>query len=166
MYHVKLAALQHNEIRRRIKQEGPDLDEETLADTVEGLTDLHEIIAAVVRSALSDEALAAGLADRVKEMQDRLHRLQDRASKLRQLAREVMVETEIKKIAAPDFTISTRLGSPGLVIVDEGAVPPAYWETPEPRLNRRALLAELKHGVVIAGAQLSNPEPVLSVRTS
>ncbi len=130
MHHVKLAALQHNEIRRRIKQEDLDLDEETLADTVEGLTDLHEIIAALVRSALSDEALASGLKDRVKEMQDRLHRLQDRASKRRQLAREVMVETEIKKIAATDFTISIRPGSPALVVVDEGPVPPAYWRPP------------------------------------
>ena len=35
----------------------------------------------------------------------------------------------------------------------------------EPRLNRQGLLNELKDGAEIQGVALSNPEPVLSVRT-
>lgn len=50
-------------------------------------------------------------------------------------------------------------------MVDEKAIPGSYFEPREPRLNRQALLAELKSGAVVAGAELSNPVPVLSVRT-
>ena len=35
----------------------------------------------------------------------------------------------------------------------------------EPRLNRQELANDLKQGAEIAGVALSNPEPVLSVRT-
>ena len=126
--------------------EDPQIDEQTLADTVEGLTDLHEILAAIIRAALADEALATGLKCRIAEMQDRLDRLQDRAAKRRQIAKDVMVELDLKKITAPDFTVSIRPGMPALMVIDEAAVPSIYWEPSEPRLRRQELLTELKEG--------------------
>ncbi len=165
MNYLSLAATFYQTIRDRIRSEEKDIDEQTLADTVEGLTDLHEILAAIIRAALVDEALVSGLKARVKEMQERLARLEERAEKRRQIARSVMVETDIKKITAPDCTISLRPGTPFLVVVDEAAIPATYWEPQAPRLKRQELVIELKQGSAIPGAQLSNPEPVLSVRS-
>jgi len=162
---LDFAAITYRTIRDRIRAEDPQIDEQTLADTVEGLTDLHEIVTVIIRSALTDEALATGLKSRIAEMQDRLDRLQDRASKRRQIAKDVMVELDLKKITAPDFTVSIRPGMPALLVLDEAAVPSIYWEPRDPRLKRQELLSDLKDGADITGVTLSNPEPVLSVRT-
>src|SRR5262245_17399053 len=162
---LEFAALNYRVLRDRIRAEDPTLDEQTLVDTVEGLTDLHEIVTAIIRSALADEALATGLKGRIGEMQERLDRLQDRAAKRRQIAKDAMVELNLKKITAPDFSVSIRPGLPSLMVIDEAVVPSIYWQPSAPRLNRQELLTELKGGAEIEGVALSNPEPVLSVRT-
>ena len=163
MDQLTLAAISYRSLRDRLRAEDPQIDEQTLADTVEGLTDLHEILTAVIRAALTDQALATGLKGRIAEMQGRLDRLEDRASKRRQIAKDVMVELDLKKLAAPDFTASIRPGMPALMVI-EAAVPSIYWELRERRLNRQGLATDLKQGAEIAGVALSNPEPVLSVR--
>ena len=142
-----------------------NVDEETLLDTLEGITDLHEMIAAVIRSALVDEALQAGLRTRLEEMRQRLARLEERGAKKRQLALEAMCEVGLKKLEQPDFTASARAGIPSLIVVSEGSVPEAYWVPQPPKLDRQALLADLKRGTEIPGAQLGNPKPTLAVRT-
>src|SRR6478735_3724146 len=143
---IEFAVSTYQAIRDRIRAQDPQIDERTLADTVEGLTDLHEIVAALVRSALTDAALAEGLKLRMSEMQDRLERLQDRASKRRQIARDVMLELDIKTITAPDFSVSVRPGLPALQVLDEAAVPSIFWQPSAPRLKRQELLSELKTG--------------------
>jgi hypothetical protein len=152
-------------VRERLVQEFPDTDDQTIRDTLEGITDLHEMIAAAIRSALVDEALHAGLRFRVNDMKERLSRLELRASKKRQLALEAMTEVGLTKLEQPDFTCSARAGSPALVVIAEETIPKAYWLPQPPKLDRQGILGELKRGIEIPGAQMSNPKPVLSVRT-
>jgi len=135
---LEIAATTYRAVRERIRAQDPELDEQTLADTVEGLTDLHEILAAIVRAALADEALAVGLKGRMAEMEGRLERLQERAAKRRQIVKDVMVESDIKKITAPDFTASIRPGMPALVVLNEETVPASIGSQDSPASSARS----------------------------
>jgi hypothetical protein len=44
-----------------------------------------------------------------------------RATKRRQIAKDVMVELDLKKLSAPDFIASIRPGIPALMVIDEAA---------------------------------------------
>jgi len=98
-------------------------------------------------------------------MRERLSRLELRASKKRQLALEAMTEVGLTRLEQPDFTASARAGSPTLLVMAEARIPEAYWLPQPPKLDRQGLLRELKRGGEIPGAQMSNPQPVLTVRT-
>src|SRR5262245_42586434 len=155
----------YNCLRQKVMDQYLVLDVETIRDTLEGITELNEMIAAVIRSALVDEALHAGLRFRLEDMKERLSRLEVRAAKKRQLALEAMNEVGFTKLEQPDFTASTRAGSPSLIVVAEDNIPDNYWIPQPAKLDRQTMLGELKRGVEIPGAQLSNPQTVLMVRT-
>jgi hypothetical protein len=98
-------------------------------------------------------------------MKERLSRLELRADKKRQLALEAMTEAGLSKLEQPDFTASARGGTPALVVIAEDQIPQAYWLPQPAKLDRQTMLAELKRGIEVPGVQMSNPKPVLSVRT-
>jgi hypothetical protein len=164
-FQLSLEASKYQLLMERLLTFFPTADEETLRDTLEGITDLHEMIAAVIRSALVDEALQGGLRSRLDEMRARLGRLEERGGKKRQLALEAMTEVGLSRLEQPDFTASVRTGSPSLLVTAEDLIPEAYWVRQAPKLSRQALLSDLKQGGSVPGAQLSNAQPVLMVRT-
>ena len=72
----------HEYLREKLLTEFLDIDEETLSDTLEGLTDLHDKLAAVIRSQQEDSVMAGALKVRIKEMQERHARFEDRVTKV------------------------------------------------------------------------------------
>jgi hypothetical protein len=78
---LRIEASKYQLLKERLLDGFVDADEQTLGDTLEGITDLHEMIAAVIRSALVDEALQAGLRTRIEDMRQRLGRLGARLKK-------------------------------------------------------------------------------------
>ncbi len=155
----------HEHLREQIRNEFPDIDEETLADTLEGLTNLNEMLGAVVRSHLDDMAIVEALKSRVADMQDRLSRIGKHADKKREIVTSVMEQADLKKLAEAEFTVSLRSSSAPLVVTEEGDVPEPYWKPQAPRLDRQGLIVALKSGQQIPGAVLGNPRMAIAIRT-
>ena len=155
----------HVVFREKLLAEIPDLDELTLADTLEGLTNVRELVAAVLRSALYDEAMAEGLSARANDMKARIGRIEHRVKLKRQLGLRAMLEADIAKLLEPDFSASIRQGSPSLELSAEDKIPPAYWKPQPPKLDKLGIIAALKSGTQIEGASLAAPQMQLTVRT-
>jgi hypothetical protein len=153
------------ELRRRLVEVDPDIDELTLADTLDGATSLKEAIGCIIRSALEDEHLAEALKSRLEQMRQRLARIEATAENKRQVALAAMEEADLEKILEPDFTVSLRAAPPGVVIVNAQDIPEWFWIPQSPKLDKRRILETLKAGTAVMGAELANSRITLAVRT-
>jgi len=151
--------------RQRLLQEFPEANEDTLRDTLEGLTNLSEILASIVRSYLDDLTQAAALGIRIGDMEERLVRIEGRAEKKRLLVTTAMEQAGLKRLIEPDFTVAIRTTPTPIVIVDEKQIPPAWWKPQPATLDRHGLTAALRAGEVIQGATLGATRATISVRT-
>jgi hypothetical protein len=152
-------------LRQQLCAEFPSIDDETLRDTLDGLTNLPEMLTSILRSHLDDLTILAALRTRILDMQERFARIEYRVGKKRAVVASVMERAGIKKLTEPDFTASLRDVPPGLVVIEEGKIPDAFWKPQPPKLDRKALLTALKAGDVVAGASLGNGSVTLTVRT-
>lgn len=151
-------------LRDQIKADfGLEDDDVALLDTLDGETDLRDILAKLMREARADKAQADGLAVLIKQMQDRKARLETRSNKIRAMVLNAMCDADIPKLTAPDMTVTRSMGQPSVVIVDEAAVPDEYCRiSREPR--KADIAKELKAGASFPWARLSNGVPTLTVR--
>lgn len=154
-----------SELRRRLIEADPEIDETTLLDTLEGATNLSEAIGEVVRAALEEEALADSLRDRMGAMRERLDRIETSCARKRDVAQAVMEDAGIEKILEPDFTVSLRVSPPGVAVINEAEIPDPYWLAQPPKLDRKGILDALKAGTRVPGATFANAKVSLAVRT-
>ena len=163
--HVELA--HHVALRDRILAEVPDIDEQTLADTLQGACNLDEAIAGVVRSIGDDESLIEGLENRLGEMQERKKRLEARIEKKRALVATAMAEADMKKFVDPAFTVSLVPTQRAVIVFDESQIPPDYMRTPEPpapRPDKKLIKQAITDGYDVPGCTLTNSSFTVTIR--
>lgn len=137
-------------------------DADTLLDTLAGLDNFEEQIVAIMRHVAEREAHAKALGELIDGMQARRQRLADGAKWLRAAVLHAMQETGMKKLMAPDFSLSIGAGKPKLLITDETAIPEQYLRVKrEP--DKIAILEAIKNGYTPTWATMSNAAPFLSV---
>lgn len=166
VHHVTMEAQKFLELRRRLLEAFPDLDDQTLADTLEGATNLHEALAALIRSTQDDECLAKALKERIETLRLRLSRLEARSAHKRRIACDSMEAANIRKLLQPDFTASLRQGPAGVEIEDETKLPIDFLIPQPAKPDRRSILAALIDGAHIPGALLSPPKLSLTIRSN
>lgn len=166
-YKLGQELVHHEYLRHQLAEKFPDADEETLRDTLEGMTDLTDMLAELIRSSLDDLALVAALEDREANMKLRRGRFEIRAQKKRDLVETIMERADIQKIAEADFTASMGAGRRKVMVIDERTIPERFWHPQPLKLDKKQVQQALETGgsAVVPGAMLSNPKPVLSVRT-
>ena len=155
----------YTQLREQLRAEIPDLDEECLADTLEGLSTLPDLLSGVLRSHLDDVALGDALRSRISDMRERLSRIEVRAEKKKAVVATAMERAEMQRLTAPEFTASLRSTPPAVVVLEEERIPVEYWKPQPPKLDKAALAVVLKSGEPVPGATLSASGTTLAVRT-
>ncbi len=139
-------------------------DPETIRNTVEGETNLHDAIHGALIGLGEDEILLEGLKVYIKTLQERLSRIDHRIDRRKEALQKAMELAELPKIEFPEGSISLRRVPEGLLVEDASKIPAQYWRQLEPVLDRTELKAHLKLGKSIEGARLDNGSTTISIR--
>jgi hypothetical protein len=141
------------------KLEELDLDEQTFLDTLEGLAGELEVKATNVAMLVKNlEASADAIKQAEKQMADRRKAIEAKTERIRKYLLENMIKTGISKIECPYFVLSVRKNPPAVEVLMADQIPDDYYDIPEPPppvLNKKRLADDLKAGVVIEGARLT-----------
>lgn len=136
-----------------------DLDEQTLADTLEGMAGELEVkatsTAMVVRNL---QATAAAIKEAEQAMAARRKALEGRAERLTAYLLSNMQACGISKIESPHFALSIKTNPAAVVINEPGLIPAEFMRQPEPpppSPDKTAIKEAIKAGKEVPGAHLA-----------
>lgn len=141
-----------------------DEDPDLVPDSIEGETDLFEMLEGLVLSLDEDEILDQGLKVHIANLQGRKTRLGKRMDSKRAMMLQALQISELSTKEFSVATISTRKIPRSLIIDEESELPTKYFVRPEPTLDKKALKKDLDDGKEIKGASLSNGGIGLTIR--
>jgi hypothetical protein len=138
-----------------ISQLPDDEDYGLLISTIEGESDILEVLDRVVEHAISDKKLA-------ELARERASRIEARSVRAREIARDIVEALEVSPLERPVYTASlTWPRKPVVTNADE--LPDTYIRHAPDMV---AIGKALRAGETIPGAELKNPEPMLTIRTA
>jgi hypothetical protein len=139
-------------------------DAELVASTVEGETDLHEVIALGLKRYRELDALRTGIMIMQNDLSVRIGRFDQQSETLRTAIMTAMDAGQMKKFEHALGTISLRNVPPKAIITDEAQIPSSFWKPSDPKLDKKAVLDALKANETVPGAQLSNGSQTIQVK--
>jgi hypothetical protein len=129
-------------------------DDRLLCDTLDGQTNVFDVLDRIIENSMADAVLAELAAARAK-------RLKARQDRLRATALQMLDALEVRKpLERAAYTASIQHRSKA-IITDATLIPQSLLHIAP---DMRAIAKALKDGPV-SGAELSNPQPGLVIRT-
>ena len=139
-----------------------DLDEQTIADTLEGMSGALEVkVQNVVMYARNLEATATAIKEAETTMAARRKAIEHRAAGLRRYALSAMQVAGVQSIECPYFKLSVRKSPPSVEVFDAAQIPAQFMRTPEPpppAPDKKAITEAIKDGQEVPGARLVSGE--------
>ena len=139
-----------------------DLDEVTIADTLEGnsteITQKIEDYGYVIQNL---RAPITAIDAEIARLQDRKKSMEKEADRVEHWLFENMVKAGISKVECPLFTIALQNNPPSVFIADEDSIPAEFMrqpETPPPAPDKKAIAAAIKSGKEVPGAHLKQSQ--------
>ena len=136
-----------------------DLDEQTIADTLEGLSgDLEVKAVNTAMVARNMQGLAAQIKEAEQAMAARRKALEGRAERLTAYLLANMQHAGISKIESPHFCLSIKNNPAAVVINEPGLIPAEFMRQPEPpppAPDKTAIKEAIKAGKEVPGAHLA-----------
>lgn len=135
-----------------------DLDQETIADTLDGASgDLEDKIINTAKYYRNIEAEADAIAGAVKQMQAREKILRGHAGHIKTYMQGGMEHAGLQKVSSPWFVISIAQNPEAVTVDDESLIPRDYFkEIPATfQLDKNLCKAALKDGFEVPGARLT-----------
>ena len=137
-----------------------DLDEQTVADTLEGLSGELEVKATNVAMFCRNlEASADAIKAAEFQMAYRRKAIENRASRIRQYLKDNMERVGILKIEGPHFSISIKKNPPAVHVEAPELVPAEFMRIPPPPppvVDKKAVADALKAGQDVPGCRLEH----------
>jgi Siphovirus Gp157 len=136
-----------------------DLDEQTIADTLEGVGgDLQEKSVNVAKYFRNLEAMADQIKQAESQMSARRKAIEKRAASLKEYLKTNMERAGISKIESPWFAISIKQNPESVHVDDETAIPRDYFrEIPVSyQLDKVLCKQAIKDGYEIPGCHLEH----------
>lgn len=96
----------------------------------------------------------------IKQLQERKKIFQNRKNSLKVYVLSSMKLHGITKIESPECTVSIQKNPPSVEVDEEKLIPQEYWKQQAPVLDKKALLNDLKEGVIVQGARLKQTESI------
>jgi hypothetical protein len=138
------AAALKEQLKTILAEEDQELDEQTLQDTIEGETNLLELMKRIVIQIDDDDTRVLGIKKSIERKQARKSRLENRIDFMRTMLVSALEVLGQDKFELDIATISRRFVQPKLVVTDEAMVPASFFKVPEPALSRADLTTALR----------------------